>query len=306
MTNSPATDPVERRLGETLDVCFRQRPEWEQALYAERRAAIATDLSGLSRVVSDEDISGALSRSFDWLRFASAGGGASPTIQQYLRTCTPRRFTPMPEREKARRIREALEADPDAPYSVIATNLGVDYKCVAKRANFIGLTRRTGRTGCAKCNGCGKRMPAIMASDCHPDSVVLCASCDPAPQTLEPSPVDNRPLVDSDTSVIWWLSQADTMAIGDLLDETIPEYIRAEYASRRGRAGRGRLWIGSVLADVDIRYCVGPEDPAWDTPLGRYISRQCGGVVIRAADAKSVASLPGIITDARLVRAASH
>jgi hypothetical protein len=96
--------------------------------------------------------------------------------------------------------------------------------------------------------------------------------------------------VDKTPFVIWWLSQADCEAIGDNVDEmSWPDYIKKEYRSRLRRAGRGRLWVPTEIPIKEIE---------WDAtkPLADRAA-ECGGIVIQAEDARTIATLPGFITD---------
>lgn len=89
--------------------------------------------------------------------------------------------------------------------------------------------------------------------------------------------------------LIWWTAQEDYEKIGDDLEGDYPEYLKREYRSRMGRAGRGRLWVPS---DIDLK-----EIP-WDEkkPAARLASTR-GGIAIHMRDAKLVFGLPGYLTD---------
>ena len=91
---------------------------------------------------------------------------------------------------------------------------------------------------------------------------------------------------------IWWTSQEDCETIGDTLPETMPEYVREEYRSRLGRAGRGRLWTPDELGPDEISV-----DPWPETPLALRLGDDYGGIVIRIADMSHLVEMPGIITD---------
>lgn len=92
--------------------------------------------------------------------------------------------------------------------------------------------------------------------------------------------------------LIWWTDQIACEVIGDRLSDTVPDYIRREYRSRLGRAGRGRLWVDNRFGDVGI---------PWDTskPAAR-LSESRGGIVIARDDAPHVFGLPGYLTDCKL------
>jgi hypothetical protein len=111
-------------------------------------------------------------------------------------------------------------------------------------------------------------------------------------------------------TLIWWLSQDDQEAIAEAapagasaLPAGFPRYLREEYESRDGRSGRGRLWVGEVFGGDHDDYCVKAEEPPWSTPLGVYLAKRCGGIVIRREDAALLRNLPGVITDRQLRRA---
>lgn len=92
--------------------------------------------------------------------------------------------------------------------------------------------------------------------------------------------------------LIWWTAQDECEAMGDTLDDRFPAYIRAEYRSRYGRNGRGRLWSDAQFGNVGI---------PWDTakPASRLADVR-GGIVINASDAHHVFDLPGFLTDLKL------
>ncbi len=69
--------------------------------------------------------------------------------------------------------------------------------------------------------------------------------------------------------LIWWTGQEECEAIYALHEEddenrvlpaTVPEYIRLEFRSRYGRAGRGRLWcdgqfsLPGFLTDLKLNF----------------------------------------------------
>lgn len=104
---------------------------------------------------------------------------------------------------------------------------------------------------------------------------------------------------------IWWTTQADVDAInihfgGDLaLPSWCPRYLRDEFASRLGHPGRGRLWISDQLpVSAAARF-----DDEVGSPLQSHCER-AAGIVIRRADIRTLAHLPGIVTDFDLVRVA--
>lgn len=102
--------------------------------------------------------------------------------------------------------------------------------------------------------------------------------------------------------LLWWLSETEYRFIGDKLPKDFPEYLRAEYVSRCGRPGRGRLWV-----DDDIK---GPVkvDPWPDTPLGEMLGHEhsaYGGLALLSHHRCFIRNLPGIVTDLELNQLAS-
>lgn len=102
----------------------------------------------------------------------------------------------------------------------------------------------------------------------------------------------------SDAHLIWWLNQSDVERIEYLglagLLETWPKYLTAQFASRNGRPGRGRLWVdGEIEADQPAP----PEEAAFGAlnPVCR-MAADCGGIVIREGDFPEVGNLPGFVT----------
>jgi hypothetical protein len=92
---------------------------------------------------------------------------------------------------------------------------------------------------------------------------------------------------------IWWLSQAACEEIEPIIDEIgLPDYIRAEFQSRLGRAGRGRLWVADGIDLSEIEWQA--EKPA------AKLAGKCGGIVIRSEDVGRVLGLPGFVTDTDL------
>lgn len=97
---------------------------------------------------------------------------------------------------------------------------------------------------------------------------------------------------------IWWTTQGDCEAIGYSRAGgwDVPKYLAAEFKSRYGRAGRGRLWIADELTEAGCPMVATFPEPA--TPLSSVIERQSmGGIVIRAVDAVTLRDLPGLVTD---------
>lgn len=89
---------------------------------------------------------------------------------------------------------------------------------------------------------------------------------------------------------IWWTSQEDIKQLGESPEwpEAIPEYIRDQYADRAGRNGRGRLWCAPNMPEEVSEWPIDNRCAA--------AAETCGGIVINAADAPALASLPGFLT----------
>lgn len=100
--------------------------------------------------------------------------------------------------------------------------------------------------------------------------------------------------------LVWWTSQKEVEEIvseGQTTPHTAtllqwPEYLHDEFNSRVGRPGRGRLWVAGGMPVQEIE---------WDEnkPAAR-LSKERGGIVIRAEDAALCFSLPGFLTDLHL------
>lgn len=93
--------------------------------------------------------------------------------------------------------------------------------------------------------------------------------------------------------LIWWINQADCDAIGRELPTEYPEYLKDQFASRRGRPGRGRLWTHDSLGHAEV-------DPWPETPLAKVLGEGYGGVVFKEDDLGLLWQLPGVITDTKL------
>src|SRR5580700_11593268 len=93
--------------------------------------------------------------------------------------------------------------------------------------------------------------------------------------------------------LIWWTSQSDHERVAELTIDW-PDYLRREFDSRQGRAGRGRLWVSDRFDDDRDM----PSEATWDdnNPLCK-IADDAGGIVITLADLHHVWMLPGFITD---------
>lgn len=89
--------------------------------------------------------------------------------------------------------------------------------------------------------------------------------------------------------IVWWLAQCDYERIPASIEEALPEHISDQVRSRKGRAGRGRLWIADGVPLEEI---------SWDDtkPLASEAIKS-GGIVLKLEDAKYILGLPGFITD---------
>lgn len=93
--------------------------------------------------------------------------------------------------------------------------------------------------------------------------------------------------------VIWWLDPLEVSIVSDFeLEQSLPDYIRAELRSLTGRAGRGRLWVPSGISLSEIDW---PENK----PLAQKADR-CGGIVIHERDKSSLPKGLGFTTDLEL------
>lgn len=92
--------------------------------------------------------------------------------------------------------------------------------------------------------------------------------------------------------LIWWTTQGDAEAIGSDLPEGVPEYMRSEWRSRLGRAGRGRLWVHPSL---ELPASFGFELRHVDNAICRWASG-AAGLVLRAEDESHLRQLPGLVT----------
>jgi hypothetical protein len=96
---------------------------------------------------------------------------------------------------------------------------------------------------------------------------------------------------------IWWVNPGVYDALPELPDEA-PRYLKKEYASRKGRAGRCRLWSAAQFEDRGI-------SPWPDTPLTKWLETDdYGGIVISddSFEFNVIPELPGLITNFSLER----
>lgn len=73
---------------------------------------------------------------------------------------------------------------------------------------------------------------------------------------------------------VWWVTQQDCEKITSLQLRSLPEYILLELDSRKGRSGRGRLWVSPNMGL-----------PTKTNNVPNNIG-DIGGIVIRGVDRK--------------------
>jgi hypothetical protein len=73
---------------------------------------------------------------------------------------------------------------------------------------------------------------------------------------------------------VWWLGNVEAQTA--TLKSGAPEYLRDQLSSRRGRNGRGRLWVDAQFGRV-----VAPRLEGMSDALASYLP---GGIVIRDED----------------------
>jgi len=84
---------------------------------------------------------------------------------------------------------------------------------------------------------------------------------------------------------IWWLSQQDCEILSDHIDNlNFPDYIKENFLSRFGRAGRGRLWTDENISIT------------WGEKVTHKLAENCGGLVCKTSDIDKVIFLPGFVT----------
>lgn len=96
--------------------------------------------------------------------------------------------------------------------------------------------------------------------------------------------------------LIWWTNQEECESVTGRMLRGLPEYIQAQYQSRFGRPGRGRLWISSDFDGENISV-----DPWPDTPLAKKLAEDSGGIVFNASDLDQMSSVPGDLTNLKLI-----
>ena len=93
-------------------------------------------------------------------------------------------------------------------------------------------------------------------------------------------------MTDTNLLAVWWVNQSDCESINE--ENIKPSYIRKEYESRCGRAGRGRLWVPK---EIKVKQVELPSTVAFEG------SDSHGGIVIFKEDIESIRSFGGIISD---------
>jgi hypothetical protein len=106
-------------------------------------------------------------------------------------------------------------------------------------------------------------------------------------QTNEPSSI-----------LIWWTNQDDAEQFGVpytyCFDKCpLPDYIKKQFASRYGRAGRGRLWVDESINVKEIEW----ND---ESPLSDYCN-EAAGILFDSSDLNAMRRVPGVITDLNLI-----
>lgn len=90
--------------------------------------------------------------------------------------------------------------------------------------------------------------------------------------------------------LIWWTNQNDCDRITPL--DSWPTWLYDEFQRRRGRPGRGRLWIASRFEN-DAPNAV----PAWNPENWLcFAAEDAGGIVIPVEALHHVQFLPGFVT----------
>jgi hypothetical protein len=94
---------------------------------------------------------------------------------------------------------------------------------------------------------------------------------------------------------IWWTTDEECRQIGSECSATLPDYVRAQYALRVGRAGRGRLWSDPRFGEREIT--------DWPkTMIARMIEDSgAGGIVFQSKDLPLFKDeVGGLVTDFKL------
>lgn len=93
-------------------------------------------------------------------------------------------------------------------------------------------------------------------------------------------------MTEKSTLAVWWVNQADCEAIGD--SPNLPDYLKPEYNSRLGRAGRGRLWVPE---EIELKQVEVPKSVVCEGDDTH------GGIVILREDLETIRPLGGILSD---------
>lgn len=93
---------------------------------------------------------------------------------------------------------------------------------------------------------------------------------------------------------IWWTDQKACEVTGPLPDY-FPKWLKAEYQSRLGRNGRGRLWTATKFTDSEAS-CVEAFDAM--SPMAKWLEDYAGIVIdFHAKQALLMHQVAGVITD---------
>ena len=122
--------------------------------------------------------------------------------------------------------------------------------------------------------------------------------------------------------VIWWTNQTDCELLqavceteqgggaqfeGRAVPEEWPDWLKAEWASRWGRNGRGRIWnthAGALPNGVDFSETTPFAELIGGSDLmGRH---SAAGIVVPLEDLHHVIGLPGFVTNDTLSRLCIH
>jgi len=100
---------------------------------------------------------------------------------------------------------------------------------------------------------------------------------------------------------VWWTNQPQAESITDRQLKSVPAYLRKEFYSRMGRAGRARLWIAKSLKADDFQIFPWPTTELAEEFAGRRgPEKDAAGIVFRKEHLSKVQKLPGTITDHEL------
>lgn len=101
---------------------------------------------------------------------------------------------------------------------------------------------------------------------------------------------------------VWWVDQSACECIGERLPTSFDKWVRDQYQSRYGRAGRGRLWCDDEVMAVwqpKMKITIKP----WPkTKLAKWLGGDFGGIVLTPDQAEKVIELglPGVMTNNKM------